>query len=401
MLTDEEKKKFAELKAKEEENDEKEGSEKVTAGVDADQLVEKLVDKLADAIAAKKGGNEQDKSELARKVLAPDLKGNTSIKTIEYPSDLSNLTKDQKITIFFKAMVMRALDPYSADHDRVFKALVEGTDSEGGYLVPEELRAEVFRILPDTAVMRNIARVIPMASDTLLLNSLSARPVAYWTGEYASKTTSSAEFSQVTLNANDLVCLLPVTHQLVADANINIVQFILQLFAEAIAEAEDKAFFTGSGSGEPKGINQETLTTVAGGASYDGLVTMLYSLPQRVRSSRNAAWVANREVIASIMKLKDSDNQPIFKAGSGTPDTTQRLPDRLLGYPIYEQNNIEKSIFFGDWSYYIIGDRQQLTVETTTVGGEAWRRNSMEIKAVERVDGRAVLTSPFVEMTNA
>jgi len=41
-----------------------------------------------------------------------------------------------------------------------------------------------------------------------------------------------------------------------------------------------------------------------------------------------------------------------------------------------------------------------MAVQTTTEGGEAWRRNSMEIKAVERVDGRAVILTPFAKLTN-
>ncbi|OFW63667.1 hypothetical protein A3A76_04385 [Candidatus Woesebacteria bacterium RIFCSPLOWO2_01_FULL_39_23] len=59
----------------------------------------------------------------------------------------------------------------------------------------------------------------------------------------------------------------------------------------------------------------------------------------------------------------------------------ERLPDLLYGYPFYEQNDINQSeIYFGDWKMYVIGDRQTISVRTTTEGGEAWRRNSMEVK---------------------
>ncbi|OGM38101.1 hypothetical protein A3E41_03470 [Candidatus Woesebacteria bacterium RIFCSPHIGHO2_12_FULL_38_9] len=59
----------------------------------------------------------------------------------------------------------------------------------------------------------------------------------------------------------------------------------------------------------------------------------------------------------------------------------ERLPDLLYVYPFYEQNDINQSeIYFGDWKMYVIGDRQTISVRTTTEGGEAWRRNSMEVK---------------------
>lgn len=366
------------------------------------ELVEKLSEKLADAIVAKKGGNESDKSDLARKILAPQM----GLKSVAYPSDLQNLTKDEKIVLFFKSLVMRAKDPYNLEHDKVFKALVEGTDAEGGYLVPEEFRAEVFRVMPDFAVMRRIATILPMNTDTLNLNTLSARPSAYWTSEYGAKTTSSAEFGRVVLSPNDLVCLLPVTHQLLNDANINLVQFITGLFAEAIGMAEDRAFFTGSGTGRPKGINQESLTSIDTGnhVTFDHVIALLDSVPQRVSQSPGTAFVGNRYAKRILRQLKDGNNNYIWRDGGSAANNvgeTKRLPDTLYGYPFYEQNDLAQTeLYFGDWKYYIIGDRQQMVVETTTVGGDAWRHNSMEIKAVERVDGKTVLTSPFAKITN-
>ena len=302
-----------------------------------------------------------------------------------------------------KALVYSRSDPAS---QQVLRALVEGTAAEGGYLVPEELRTEVFRVLPDMTVMRRIARVLPMSTDTLKLNSLSARPTAYWTAEYASKSTTSAEFGQVELSPNDLVCLLPVSEQLLADANINLVQFIVELFAEAIGLAEDQAFFMGTGVGQPHGITIEVLANaaVAGATiSFDDLIRLLDMVPQRSSQSPKAAFVGHRYVKRILRTLKDTANNYIWRdgrGGVGGGSEIIRLPDTIYGYPFYEQNDMyQDRLYFGDWSNYIIGDRQTMSVSTTTEGGDAWRRNAMEIKAVERVDGRAVILSPFAYLT--
>lgn len=369
--------------------------------VSVEKIVAKAVEKLADVIAQQKGLSDADKSDLKTKILAPEITGGNS--ALGYPSDLGNLSKDAKIVLFIKSLVGRARDPYTSEHDRVFKALVEGTDAEGGYLVPEEFRSEVFRIMTDTAVMRKIATVIPMNTDTLNLNTLVARPSAYWTPEYGAKTTSSAEFGRLVLSPNDLVCLLPVTHQLLNDANINLVQFITQLFAEAIALAEDKAFFTGSGTGQPKGINQESITSLAGNISMDGVISLIDSVAGAVARDPSTAFVGNRYVKRQLRLLKDSTGNYLWRNGgsaSGNAGEVGRLPDELYGYPFYEQNDLENSLYFGAWRNYVIGDRQQMVVSTTTEGGDAWRRNSMEIKAVERVDGKTVLPSAFAKLTN-
>lgn len=382
--------------------------ENKTSEVHADigNLTQQIAKQIVDAVQLNKGYNEADKQSLDSHV-NKEMKTKIftkwgGVQEVEYPTSIENLTKEEKICTFFKALFYHKVDPRS---DQVLKALVEGTDSEGGYLVPEELRTEIFRVIPDIAVMRRLAQTLPMKSDTLKLNSLTARPQAVWTGEYASKSTTSAEFGQVTLSPNDLVCLLAVSEQLLADANINLVQFIIRLFSEAIALAEDKAFFTGSGTGQPRGINQETITTIVGGGAgtFDDILSIIDGVPQRVRRTRGVAFVANRNTISSLRRLKDSNGLYIWRdGGTGPGGSTEsvRLPDTLYSYPTWEQNDLPNGeIYFGDWKFYIIGDRQAISVRTTTEGGEAWRRNSMEIKAVERVDGRAVITEPFSKGT--
>lgn len=386
--------------SEEEEGEETADAKRNDSKVAAD-IADKLTDKIVAAFAKKEGLSEKDKVSARADTKAKIFTNWGGIKEIEYPSDLTTLTKEEKIVQFFKALIYSRSDEGSR---QVLRALVEGTDAEGGYLVPEELRAEVFRVLPDISVMRRIARVIPMSTDTLLLNTLTARPTAYWTAEYASKSTTSAEFGQVTLHPNDLVCLLPISEQLLADANINMVQFITELFAEAIALEEDKAFFTGSGTGQPKGINQETIASLDAGAilDFDDIISLIDLVPSRVTSSPGAAFVGHRRVRTNLRKVKDTTGNYIWSNGGPAGNgLSGRLPDTVFGYPFYEQNDLsEDELYFGDWRYYIIGDRQAVSVRTTTEGGEAWRRNSMEIKAVERVDGKVVLTSPFAKLTN-
>ena len=224
-----------------------EAEKKSKVEADLKTVADAITDKIVKAITDIKGGNEGDKKDLKEKLFNFD----NGFKAIKYPERLDNLTDEQKIVTFFKSFVMKDLDEES---NKIFKALVEGTSADGGYLVPAPLATEVWRILPDYAIMRRIGRTIPMTSRTLALNSLTARPYAYWTSEYASKTTTSADFNQVSLTANKLVCLLPVTHELLADANINLANFVIELFAEAIGTEEDDKFFTGSGTGQPRGI---------------------------------------------------------------------------------------------------------------------------------------------------
>lgn len=370
-------------------------------------LAEGIAGKIVKEVSKKAKLSEKDATSYGEQLRSKILTPTGGIREITYPSDLKSLTKEEKILTFFKSLMYSSSDAASA---QVVRALVEGTDAQGGYLVPEELRTEVVRILPDFSVMRRVGRTVPMNTDTLKINSLTAKPAAYWTAEYASKSTTSAEFSQVTYSPNDLVCLIPVTDQLIADANINIVQFIIEIFAETIAREEDKAFFTGSGTGRPKGINQETLSSVAAGGTigFDDIIALIDLVPQRIVQSTSSAFIGNRRVKRYLRLLKDTTNNYIWRDGGaaitapGTDGQTRRLPDTVYGYPFFEQNDLAGSeLYFGDWNFYIIADRQAISVRTTQEGGDAWRRNATEIKAVERVDGKVILTGPFAKITGA
>lgn len=390
-----------EVKAAEEEAKAKAAAEsKVVADV-----ADRVATKLAELIATNKGITaDADKRDLSQTVKTKIFTKWAGVQEVSYPTDLKSLSKDEKIVTFFKALVYSRSDETSA---KVLRALVEGTDSEGGYLVPQELRTEVFRVLPDMTIMRNLARVLPMTTDLMKINSLSARPQAYWTSEYQSSSTTSAVFGEISLTPNDLVCLLPISHQLLADANIDLVSFIVTLFAESIGLAEDQAFFTGSGTGQPKGISQETISNKTIGGSktdFDDILDLIDLTPQRVVQSPKAAFVGHRNLKRLLRKIKDNNGDYIWrdgKGGVGGSGESIRLPDTLYGYPFYEENFLaQKELYFGDWSMYVIGDRQTMAVQTTTEGGDAWRRNSMEIKAVERVDGKAIITVPFAKLTN-
>jgi len=72
--------------------------------------------------------------------------------------------EQKDIATFFKALIQR-------DFITV-KALSEGTDNAGGYLVPEEFRAGVLDIMNDVGYTRKYGTVIRMNRDVLNIPNL-------------------------------------------------------------------------------------------------------------------------------------------------------------------------------------------------------------------------------------
>lgn len=383
-MTEEEKKKLDE---KPNEDQEVETSPEVLA------LAEKIGNKLVEVMAAKK--EEVEEVIPATKIWSPYA----GIREVSYPASLAELSKEETITNFFKALAYHQGDPAS---EAVLRTLSEGVGADGGYLVPKPLAEEIFRILPDSSVFRGIARVLPMTAMTLDITALTVSPEASFVGEAEDKPEASAEFDRVTLTANDLVCRLTVSEALLADATPALAGFLTQLFTEAIGRKEDEKFAAGSGTGEPKGISTETIASQAASApvSFEDIVDLINLVPQSVRNASSAAFMAHKSVLAELRKITGTDGQPIWREGGMASGQTERLPAVLYGYRVYEQNDLpDDELYFGDWLKYLIGDRQAITVRSSSEAGDAWKKNLVDIKAVERVDGRTVMVEAFAKLT--
>src|SRR3990167_3285808 len=159
--------------------------------------------------------------------------------------------------------------------DARLKALNESEGAEGGFLVPEEFRAELLRISLETALVRPRARVIPMGRQTLAVPAIrdaSHATTVYggvtvnWAAEGAdiSSNTNQPTFAQARLDAKKLTAYTVVSNELLADSAIALEATLNPMFAEAIAYFEDDAFIAGSGAGQPLGVlNADALISVA------------------------------------------------------------------------------------------------------------------------------------------
>ncbi len=284
------------------------------------------------------------------------------------------------------------------DENRL-KVLSTDRDPNMGYLVPEEYRLEVMKRSMDASIIRPRATVIPMAHNTLNLNYEDTRPATYWTAEGATKTTTSAKIGRAQLSLNKMATIMLITDELLEDSGINLMDYVTNLLAEAIAEEEDNVFMNGTGTTQPNGIDSYTFTTVdaGGNVGWQDLVDAKFSLPQAYRN--NAVWIAHRRTIALLNNMADDNNRPLLVDIEGGTKTV------ALGLPVLEHNNMDQSkIFLGDLKRFIIGEKSGMKFDTTntaTVGDHSnFERDTTSLRVVKRVDSVLPLTEAFVEIEN-
>lgn len=290
---------------------------------------------------------------------------------------------------FWNVMRSKNIRPDVAD------ALQIGTDSEGGYLVPDEFEDTLVTALEEENIFRKLAHVINTSSGDRKIPVVASKGSASWVDEEGTISDSDDAFSQVSIGAYKLGTLIKVSNELLNDNAFNLESYISKEFARRIGSKEEEAFFVGNGSGKPIGIFNATggaevgvTTASATTITSDEIIDLFYSLKAPYR--KKAVWVLNDATVKAIRKLKDKNDNYLWQ-----PALTAGTPDTILGRPVYTSSYVPtivdgaKTIAFGDFSYYWIADRQgrifkklnELYAATDQTG----------FVATQRVDGKLVL----------
>ena len=237
-----------------------------------------------------------------------------------------------------------AMRSKSVSHE-VLNALQVGTDSEGGYLVPDEYERTLIEALEDQNIFRQLAHVIHTSSGDRKIPVVDA-------------------FGQVSIGAYKLATMIKISEELLNDSVFDMPAYIAKEFARRIGAAEEEAFFTGNGTGKPLGIlaatgGAETGVTAAAAdkITMDEVIDLFYSL--RAPYRRNAVFIMNDATVKALRKLKDGQGQYLWQ-----PSITAGTPDTILNRPVYTSGFMptlatgNKTILFGDLGYYWVADRE-------------------------------------------
>lgn len=274
-------------------------------------------------------------------------------------------------------------------------ALQIGTDSEGGYLVPDEFESTLVEALEEENVFRSLATVIQTSSGDRKIPVVATKGEASWIDEEGAIPESDDIFGQVSIGAYKVATMIKVSDELLNDSVFNLEAYISKEFGRRIGAKEEEAFFVGDGSGKPTGIFHTTggaadgVTTTGAAITFDDVMDLYYAVKSAYR--KKAVWVLNDTTVKAIRKLKDGNGNYIWQPSlqAGQPDMILNRPYQTSSY-VPELAAGKKVMAFGDFSYYWIADRQgrsfkrlnELFAATGQVG----------FLASQRVDGKLILS---------
>ena len=263
------------------------------------------------------------------------------------------------------------------------KSLSGVIPADGGYAVPREIDAMIAARLKAISPIRSIAQVVQTGTSGYRKLVNIGGTTSGWVSETANRPlTTTPSFAEIVPPYGELYANPAASQGMLDDVGFDLESWLADEIAMEFARAEGAAFVTGTGINQPAGfLTGATALTgdatrpfgtlqhiVTGNASTLGTSPelKLIDLVHAVKSGhrQGATWVMNSTTLAEVRKLKDSTGAFLWQ-----PGLVESQPDRLLGYPVVEAQDMPDisanafPIAFGNFrAGYLIAERSATAI---------------------------------------
>ncbi|WP_271078917.1 phage major capsid protein [Aurantiacibacter sp. MUD61] len=298
------------------------------------------------------------------------------------------------------------------------KSISGATPQDGGYAVPREIDAMIASELKEISPIRSLAQVVQVGSAGYRKLITTGGTASGWVGETAGRPeTDAPEFAEIAPPSGELYANPAASQAMLDDAAFDLEAWLASEVAMEFARAEGSAFVGGNGTDQPLGFLSSP-TSLAGDAvrpfgslQYIGsgdaqgfdvnpesrLIDLVHTMKAGHR--QGASWVMNSATLSEVRKLKTSDGAFLWQ-----PGLVEGQPDRLLGYPVVEAEDMPDiaadafPIAFGNFKAgYIIAERSATQVlrdpftnkpfvhfyATKRVGGQVLDSSAIKLLKIE------------------
>ena len=277
----------------------------------------------------------------------------------------------------------------------VNKTMTYGTDSAGGYLVPEEVSTTILEKQREAGFINTLFQQYTMGSMVLKVVVENGLPTASRVAENVAVTPSDASFNEVTLTATKIVAATEATREelLQNEATGNLGSWLTTKMSQQIGRKVDTDIINGNGTSEPTGISSvfgtkggsfnytDASSTTVNTVTYDEIQSWYYSLNSEYR--REGFIIIRDEMIPVLTKLADgSTGDKIFTSSLSRGAS---LPSGAVGSigitPVYVSNYINEDysvgssggvaqnkasvMIFAHPSAYLVGNHGGVRVESS------------------------------------
>lgn len=261
----------------------------------------------------------------------------------------------------------------------------EGAGEAGGFIVPTDEQTkinELKRALNPLSALVHVENVNTMSGTRVLEKASDMTPFASVAELAAISEIDGPKFTQVKYAIKKFAGILPISEELLADSDQNLLAYVNGWLAKKSVATENAQILA-----VLKTLTKAPLTNL------DGIKDLL-NVTLDPTISLMSSVLTNQDGFNFLDKQKDTDGRYLLQPNP--LDSTQKL---LFGKPVTVVSNkvlpTDTSVASAKKAPVIIGsftdavvlfDRQATTLTGTSVGGDAWKRDSYDVKAVTRID---------------
>ena len=261
----------------------------------------------------------------------------------------------------------------------------EGAGEAGGFIVPTDEQTkinELKRALNPLSALVRVENVNTMSGTRVLEKASDMTPFASVAEFAAISEIDGPKFTQVKYAIKKFAGILPISEELLADSDQNLLAYVNGWLAKKSVATENAQILA-----VLKTLTKAPLTNL------DGIKEIL-NVTLDPTISLMSSVLTNQDGFNFLDKQKDTDGRYLLQPNP--LDSTQKL---LFGKPVTVVSNkvlpTDASVASTKKAPVIIGsftdavvlfDRQATTLTGTSVGGDAWKRDSYDVKAVTRID---------------
>jgi HK97 family phage major capsid protein len=259
------------------------------------------------------------------------------------------------------------------------KAMSEGVDAQGGYLVQAQISREIVQARELDNVLRALCSKLNVTTNEVQFDSLSLGTTAGWVAELAEKPElTSMQLASVSASVFTAAGLATISNQLLADSNPAVDGLVTRDLAKRLVALEEAAFLAGTGTNQPLGLlntpGVQTVTTTetgdvaAPGALLDDILDGIGKV--QTEHGQPTAILMHPRTWTAIIKARDA--QGLYWLGARRPDQGPNTDQTLFGVRVVLSNRVptnlgtgtdESRVVIGDFSEALILDRQGITVD--------------------------------------
>ncbi len=298
------------------------------------------------------------------------------------------------------------------------KSISGANPADGGFAVPRQIDALIAAQLLDISPIRAIAQVVQTGTAGYRKLVATGGTASGWVSEVAARPeTATTKFAEIAPPSGDLYANPAASQAMLDDAAFDIETWLANEIALEFARAEGTAFVKGTGTNQPEGFLTGTKGTAEDGVRAFGtlqyigsgsatglgtaldakLIDLIHSLKSGHR--QGACFVMNSATLANVRKLKTADGAFLWQ-----PGLVEGQPDRLLGYPVIEAEDMPDvaggafPIAFGNFRHgYLIAEHSGTRVlrdpftnkpfvhfyATRRIGGKVLDSNAIKLLKIE------------------